>query len=255
MQAVIIGSGNVATILGRLFIQKGGKVLQVVSRNLNHAQQLAVQLNCNVDDLSGTIDPSADVYIIAVADDAIESVLTHVPNNNKLVVHVSGAASINLLKNVSNNYGILYPLQSLRKEIDTIPEIPFLIDANNAEALAQIKDIASKLSTMVHIATDEERKRLHVAAVFVNNFTNHLYSQAAYFCEKENINFNLLKPLIFETATRLTHLHPRTLQTGPAKRNDIKTIQQHQEILANYPSLLELYKTCTESIQQFNDKE
>jgi predicted short-subunit dehydrogenase-like oxidoreductase (DUF2520 family) len=149
---------------------------------------------------------------------------------------------------------VLYPLQSLRKEIQQIPEIPFLIDANNTVSLARIKEMALQLSPIVHIANDEERNLLHVAAVFVNNFTNHLYSQAADFCENENIDFDLLKPLIIETASRLRYTHPAHLQTGPAKRNDIKTIQQHQAILKKYGNLLSLYKTFTSSIQSFNDK-
>jgi hypothetical protein len=254
MKAVIIGSGNAATVLGRLILQKDGTILQVVSRHLHHAESLAVQLNADFGDLTEKINPNADIYIIAVADDAIDAVLNQFSFNNKLVVHVAGAASIHLLKNASENYGVLYPLQSLRKEIQQIPEIPFLVDANNSFALDRIKEIAMQLSPIVHIANDEARNLLHVAAVFVNNFTNHLYSQAADFCKNENIDFDLLKPLIIETASRLRYTHPTHLQTGPAKRNDIKTIQQHQAILEKYGNLLELYKTFTKSIQSFNDR-
>jgi hypothetical protein len=231
MQVVIIGSGNTATILSKLL--------------------LANELNCSASDFSSPMDETADIYLIAVSDKGIHEVVNYIPNNNKLMLHTAGSVSINVLENVSNQFGVLYPIQSLRKEIDVIPEIPFLVDGNNQEVVEMIMQIAQKISNQVAFANDEMRLKLHLSAVMVNNFTNHLYTMAAEYCKKEQLEFDLLKPLIFETANRLKSVHPNDVQTGPAIRNDATTIEQHEKLLENYPDLKELYVYFTKQIATF----
>jgi len=251
MQVVIIGSGNTASILSKLLLANGFKINQVISRNLKHAEILANALNCPASDFSSPMDETADIYLIAVSDKIIHEVFNYIPKNNKLILHTAGSVSINVLENVSNQFGVLYPLQSLRKEIDVIPEIPFLIDGNNEAVVEMIMQIGKKISKQVAIANDEMRLKLHLSAVMVNNFTNHLYTMAADYCKKEQLEFDLLKPLIFETANRLKNVQPNEVQTGPAIRNDSDTIEHHEILLENYPELKEMYTYFTKQISSF----
>ncbi len=251
MQVVIIGSGNTATILSKLLLANGFHISQVISRNIKHAEILANALNCPAADFSSPMDETADIYLIAVSDKVIHEVVSYMPKNNKLILHTAGSVSKNVLENVSNQFGVLYPLQSLRKEIDKIPDIPFLVDGNNEVVAEMIMQIGKKISHHVDIANDEKRLKLHLSAVMVNNFTNHLYTMAADYCKKEQLEFDLLKPLIFETANRLKNVHPSEVQTGPAIRNDSETIEQHEKLLENYPELKALYVYFTKQIASF----
>ena len=251
MQVVIIGSGNTATILAKLFTANGFQISQVISRNIKHAEILANELNCSYADFSSPIVETADIYLIAVSDKVINEVVNYMPKNNKLILHTAGSVSIHVLENATNQFGVLYPLQSLRKEIDVIPDIPFLVDGNNQVVVEKIMEIGKKISYQVAFANDEMRLKLHLSAVIVNNFTNHLYTMAADYCKKEQLEFDLLKPLILETANRLKNVHPSDVQTGPAIRNDSETIEQHEKLLTNYPELKALYVYFTKQIASF----
>jgi predicted short-subunit dehydrogenase-like oxidoreductase (DUF2520 family) len=248
MRIVIIGSGNVATVLGRLIQQKDHKVVQVTSRNIEHAKILAEELQADYTDYQGEIDRSADLYIVAVSDMAINECVQHYRLPDKLIVHTAGSVSKDVLNMSAGNYGVLYPLQSLRKEMQEIPPIPFLIDGNNDTVLSVIGDFARSLSGDVMVMNDEKRIKLHAAAVIVSNFTNHLYAIAEEFCLKEEIDFQLLHPLIMETADRIKNKSPRDVQTGPAVRKDILTLDKHLRVLANHPKLKTTYLRLTDSI-------
>jgi len=150
---------------------------------------------------------------------------------------------------------VLYPLQTLRKEMPKIPPIPFLIDGNNQETIEFINTLAKQLSHNVQLSNDQSRMKIHLAAVMVNNFTNHLYAMTEDFCTKEKLDFNMLKPLISETASRISASSPSNLQTGPAVRNDIQTIDKHLSLLIEYPQIKAIYLKLTDSIINFNNKE
>lgn len=250
MQIVIIGSGNVASVLGRLCKQRGHEIMQVVSRNAAHAKLLANELNCAYADYHEKLNDSAGLYILAVADTALQELNKSINLGNKLILHTAGSVSKDVLKDISHNYGVLYPLQSLRKEMNYQTDIPFLIDGNTADTVALVEDFARTLSTNVTKTSDNERLKLHVAAVVVSNFTNHLYALAEDFCKKENIDFGLLTPLIKETAERIQNFSPAAVQTGPAVRNDIFTIDKHLRILSNHPQLKNMYIKLTDSIMK-----
>jgi hypothetical protein len=183
-----------------------------------------------------------------IADTYLQDMKEYFKLGEKVAVHTAGAVSKNVLQDVSSNYGVLYPLQSLNKNIEAPASIPFLIDGNNQHTVSVLSQLAKDLSDEVNTANDEERLRLHVAAVFVNNFTNHLYEVAAEYCEKEKVNFNLLRPLIVETAQRILTHSPASVQTGPAKRNDVFTLQKHLQLLANHAKQKYLYMKLTDSI-------
>ncbi|WP_153799716.1 Rossmann-like and DUF2520 domain-containing protein [Foetidibacter luteolus] len=248
MDVVIIGTGNVAAVLGRLMVRCGHTVLQVWGRNEQHAIALANELGCtaiaNLKDIAG----NASLYMIAVADKAIEHVASSLSLNNRLVVHTAGSVSRNVLKSASDNYGVIYPLQSIRKENEHIPVIPLLVDGSDEAVTTILLSFAQTLSAVTGVVNDEQRLSLHIGAVVTSNFTNHLYTLAKSFCEKQNVPFGYLLPLIEETATRLRHHAPEGMQTGPAVRSDVTTIQNHLVLLSSYPQLQQLYKIMSESI-------
>jgi len=248
MKVVLIGSGNVATVLGRLITKNNHQVIQVTSRNIAHAKMLGDELGAAYTDYNGPLDHSASMYIIAVSDMAIHECVQHYNIHDKLVVHTAGSVTKDVLKNTSYNYGVLYPLQSLRKEMEVIPEIPFLVDGNNEGVVKAIYEFAKTLSPDVQVMHDENRLKLHAAAVIVSNFTNHLYAIAEEFCNSEHVDFNLLKPLIMETASRIRNQSPGAVQTGPAVRKDILTLDKHLRLLANHPKLRTTYLRLTDSI-------
>jgi Uncharacterized conserved protein len=249
MKIVIIGTGHVATILGRKILAAGHEILQVFGRNRLYAEALAETLSTTYTTDKSHLDFSADIYIIAVSDTAIAEVAGALPLDKKLVVHTAGSVSKEVLKPCSRNYGVLYPLQSLRREMTVLPEIPFLVDGNTEDDRALIADFAGTLSNQVQYAGDEQRLKLHVAAVIVSNFSNHLYTLAQQFCMQEKVDFNMLLPLITAIAERLYQFSPFEVQTGPAIRRDEATIQKHLEVLQQHESLKELYIVFTKSIQ------
>jgi predicted short-subunit dehydrogenase-like oxidoreductase (DUF2520 family) len=248
MRIVIIGSGNVATVLGRLFIKNNHQVVQVMSRHVENAKILATALGCSYTNYDGVTDMSADLYLVAISDGVLFDLNKSFSLGNKLIVHTAGSITKDVLQAISTNYGILYPYQTLRKEITDIPQIPLLIDGNTDEATLLIEDFAKSISTIVKRTTDEERLKLHVAGVVVSNFTNHLYAVTDEFCQKENLDFNLLFPLIKETAERIKDFSPKDVQTGPAIRNDVFTLDKHLRLLSAHPKLKYLYLKLTDSI-------
>ncbi len=250
MRVVIIGSGNVASVMGRLIQRNDHEIVQVISRNAHHAKILADELNCPFSDTNSTVDMSAGLYLVAVNDGALYELNKSFHIGHKLILHTAGSVPKTVLKDISVNYGVLYPLQSLRKEMNYPDDIPFLIDANSEETITLTEDFARTISGTIAKASDEDRLKLHVAAVIVSNFTNHLYALAEEFCGKEKVDFKLLAPLIKETARRVETHSPADVQTGPALRNDIFTLDKHLKLLANYDRLKYIYLKLTDSIMK-----
>jgi predicted short-subunit dehydrogenase-like oxidoreductase (DUF2520 family) len=251
MKIVIIGTGNVAHVFGKLFLTAGHTIGQVFGRNGLHAQQLAVELNTGYCSTWSEISEDADLYLLAVSDKALyELHQLHLPG--KTVVHTAGSVPMDVLKPVSSSYGIIYPLQSLRKEMPVLTRIPLLVNSCNEETSHTVLSLARSVSADVTVTTDKQRLEYHVAAVFINNFTNHLYAVAEHFCEREGLDFSLLFPLAAETARRLETGSPSQALTGPAIRNDLVTINKHLELLDKYPLLKSLYSHLTDSIRQFH---
>jgi len=250
MNIVIIGTGNAATVLGKKFKQAGHHIIQVFGRDASAASKLAYQFDTESTNYWSVIRKSADFYLVAVADDAIAEVAKHVHVPGKLVAHTAASVTKDILKPMSHHYGVLYPLQSLRKEVDELPDIPVFIDASDEATRKKLEELAQSISKeKVILADDKERLKLHVAAVIVSNFTNHLYRLAEDYCKKEGLDFKQLLPLIEETAQRLKTTSPSDVQTGPAIRHDQPTIEQHLSLLAKYPHLKKIYEMMTESIQ------
>ncbi|HVU54912.1 MAG TPA: Rossmann-like and DUF2520 domain-containing protein [Puia sp.] len=250
MQIVIIGSGNVATVLGGKLQEAGHRIAQVFSRQPAHAMRLAEELQCGHVSRWDELYRDADLYLAALSDDALLTLGSEISLPGKLVVHTGGAVPKEVLLKVSPNSGVLYPLQSLRKELRPYTEIPLLVDANLPADLERITDVARSISGQVQAADNDTRLKLHVAAVLVNNFTNHLYVLAEEYCRKEGADFNMLLPLIRETAGRLSKISPRDAQTGPAIRGDESSIKRHLELIGRYKDIKEVYTLITRQIQE-----
>ncbi|MEJ2901788.1 Rossmann-like and DUF2520 domain-containing protein [Pedobacter panaciterrae] len=250
MKVVCIGSGNVATHLANALKAKGVDLIQIWSRDLANASELAKNTNSVAISNLDEIDRSADLYIVAVKDDAIASVSDSLREINGLVVHTSGATSIDALSALKN-YGVLYPLQtfSKAKPID-FANVPLCIEASNVHTLEVLRSVADMLSSPVYEVDSEKRKILHLAAVFACNFVNHLYTLSDKIVEHFELDFEMLKPLIMETALKVQTELPINVQTGPAVRDDEQTMIKHQVLLNGMPELKEIYQTLSKSIKK-----
>lgn len=243
----IIGTGNVATVLGKKWFAAGVTINEVFGRSFNKAAELATALNAKSTTNLSKLNTDVDAFVIALTDTAISEI--EFPFTQKIVLHTAGSVAKNVLQKFTPNYGVIYPIQSLTKETSLDSTIPFAIDGSNSETKKVAQHLAKKISNNLELLGDEERLKLHAAAVISCNFTNYLYHLAQDYCSKENINFNLLLPLINQTAQRLqTHL-PKQVFTGPAIRKDEITMQKHLQLLQNYPKQKEVYKWFSEEIK------
>ena len=250
----MIGAGNVATVLSKLIIKSGHEILQVVNRNQVDAASLASICRAEFTSFTGKISTDGDLYIIAVSDAAIEGLENLESLKGKLICHTSGSVPMAVLKSISENIGVLYPLQSLSKFNDLLPKIPFLVDGNTEDTRKSLLDFANSLSDNVSIANDEERMKYHISAVFVHNFANHIFALAENYCENENIDFGKLFPLMNELIIKVEKFGAIKSQTGPAIRKDFQTIQKHLHILSDHPQMKKLYNSISESIMETRKK-
>jgi predicted short-subunit dehydrogenase-like oxidoreductase (DUF2520 family) len=246
--AVLIGSGNVATHLAVGLYNKGIDILQVYSLNESHAMALAGKTKSEaITDLSA-LNPAADLYLLAIPDGTIASVAQQIPRVEGIVAHTSGFTSISAFKGLKH-FGVFYPLQTFSKERAVqLSEVPFFLEANNQKVMEKLHQLALLLSPKVEHMDSSERKRLHLAAVFVSNFNNYLYLLAHDYLKEEGIAFEYLHALIRETAAKVTDLAPREAQTGPARRNDQKTLEAHLKLLENRDEFREFYQLFSKHI-------
>lgn len=249
LKVVIIGSGNVAQHLIKAF--QNSMEVELVQAFARHTEKLIHLLPEAKITNSFNAIAAADVYIISVTDDAIAGVSQKLPFKDRLVVHTSGSVSLEQL-DAKNRRGVFYPLQtfSKNKEVD-FTKIPFCLESDQESDYKIIEKLASAISPLLYAIDSKQRQSLHVAAVFVNNFTNHLYAMGSDICNENNISFDILKPLIQETAAKIEQLTPLEAQTGPAKRNDQKTIEKHLDFLKN-ENQKAIYNLLTQSIQKRN---
>ncbi|WP_103070596.1 Rossmann-like and DUF2520 domain-containing protein [Aquimarina sediminis] len=246
IKIVILGAGNVAKHLYTAFCNnKSAEVVQCYNRK---GLQLSSDQKENtiIKDLSSIKE--ADIYILAVSDDAISEVSALLPFRNRLVVHTSGSVPMDTIDN-AHRKGVFYPLQTFSKDKSVdFSKVPFCLEAVNTSDLKILKNLASTLSEKTYDISSEQRNILHVSAVFVNNFTNYLFSVGNDICKEHKIPFEILHPLILETAEKATKINPDLAQTGPAIRNDSETIKRHSKIVTN-PLQQEIYLTLTKAIQ------
>jgi predicted short-subunit dehydrogenase-like oxidoreductase (DUF2520 family) len=252
---VILGAGNVATHLSVALKTAGLEIKCVYSKTIEAAKKLALKVDSHYTNDIEHIPVEADLYIIAVKDEIIEEIVKHIKLKYGIIVHTAGSISIDVFKEKFENCGVFYPLQTFSKnrEVD-FSVVPICLEASNKILENKLLDLAKRLSKNVSIVDSEKRKKLHLAAVFACNFTNHMYSVATEILKDTDLSFEFLKPLINETAQKAIDSDPSLAQTGPAVRNDQNVIQEHLEILKDYPEFEKIYSFVSESIYKLNKK-
>ena len=245
IDVVLIGHGNVGSHLAQVFTNtKGINLLQVFSTRKFESDNPLVSIKITS---LAEVNKTAEVYIIAVPDDVISEVTNILPLENRLVVHTSGSVSMNEI-DTKHRRGVFYPLQTFSKGTTVnFSEIPVCLEAENKQDLILLKKLGQLVSKNVSEISSKERSEMHVAAVFVNNFVNELYHISEDIMKEHNLDFELFKPLIKETANKIQSLSPALAQTGPAKRNDKKTIERHLGQLKN-KNHKAIYELLTKSI-------
>ncbi|WP_439153432.1 Rossmann-like and DUF2520 domain-containing protein [Winogradskyella sp.] len=247
ISVVLLGAGNVAYHLYKAFKKSNTiEVVQWYNRTLksisSYKNEVAITDNLN------TLK-KADIYLMGVSDDSISSLSAALPFENRLVAHTSGSVSIHDLDK-KNNRAVFYPLQTFSKDFElNFSEIPICIEVTEKDNLQLLKDLAEATNSKWYKINTEQRQTLHVSAVYVNNFVNQLYRIAHEISDAKSINFDILKPLILETAKKVQYISPYMAQTGPAKRNDKKTIKRHLKLIEDDEHKV-IYELLTNSIKR-----
>ena len=249
MNIVIIGSGNVATHISKVLFNIDCNILQIYSRNIKSAKLLAKNTNSEYTDNIKLLNKKADIYIVSVTDNAIKHIIEQANFKFNNIVHTAGSVDKDIFKKYSKNYGVFYPFQTFSKNKDVnFSEIPICIEANNKKFESDLLNIAKKISKNVYKMNSEQRKYLHIAGVFANNFANHMFYIASKLLIQKNISTKIIYPLIKETAHKLEKLTAFKAQTGPALRNDKESIKKHLDLLSSQPEFMEIYKIISEDI-------
>lgn len=246
---VMIGAGNVATHLAPAIERSGaGRIVQVYSRSLDSATQLAEKLSgaIPVDSLESVV-ADADIYLISVKDDAITDVVRGLKPSDALVLHTSGSVGMEALAPLSMRHGVFYPLQTFSKDVELdVERIPLFTEGPTGEIEDEIRAFGAKIFANIYHADSDLRKKMHVAAVFACNFVNHLWAIAAKQLEREGLPFEILQPLLEETLRKALTNTPAASQTGPAARGDSKIITSHLQLLQGDEH--DLYEILSKSI-------
>lgn len=249
MKIVFIGSGNLATNLAKALFRAGHEILQVYSRTPEHADMFADLFECSATTNIYNVRCDADIYIFSVKDSVLERLANCVAENvkGKLFVHTAGSMPMNILP--VERRGVLYPMQTFSKsrEVD-FAEIPTFVEAEHEDDLALLKTLAESISGNVRVLPSEERKSLHVAAVFACNFVNHCYRLSEKVLSKYDIPFSVMLPLVEETARKVHEISPKDAQTGPAVRWDENVMLEHKQMLKDDEMMLEIYELMSKSI-------
>jgi predicted short-subunit dehydrogenase-like oxidoreductase (DUF2520 family) len=254
-KVAIVGTGNIAWHLARAFSRSGIDIVFVISRSQERAGNLAGEVSAlPLDDPSG-VTSQPDMYLLCVSDDALPEVQSAYTGKGPLVVHTSGSTDLDVLAAAGNETGVLYPLQTFSKGVKmSYDRIPFLVEGSGEKAAMQLKQLAGKISREVHMINSDQRRRIHVAAVFASNFSNHLSAIADRLMKESGLEYDLLLPLVEETTRKLRDRSPLGAQTGPAVRNDLTTIEKHLEALGGQPEEQELYRLLSENIMRYRNE-
>lgn len=275
MKIVLIGAGNLATHLGKALRAAGHDMLQVFSRTMQSAETLASLLDAEpLTDIAQVRD-DADVYIFSVKDSALVQLVAQLcrheadglgedgavnalrkakkGEHERVFLHTAGSMPMSVFKGMAQHYGVLYPMQTFSKqrEVD-FSIIPCFVEANDEFAQKQIEGMAREISGRVYQLSSEDRKYLHLSAVFACNFANHCYAISQELLEEHGIPFDVMLPLINETAAKVHEMKPKDAQTGPAVRYDENVIGKQSKLLENHPHFKKVYDSMSKSIHGLN---
>lgn len=253
MKIILIGAGNLATHLGKAIFEAGHDVVQVFSRTMQSASVLASQLGAQPVTEITSVRDDADMYIFSVKDSALAELVPRVckKNENQVFLHTAGSIPMSMFRGMALHYGVLYPMQTFSKqrEVDFL-KIPCFVEANDEFALRQIGDLAHQVSQRVYQLSSEDRRYLHLSAVFACNFVNHCYAISQDILQERGIPFDVMLPLIDETAAKVHELSPMDAQTGPAVRYDTNVIRAQGALLKANPIVKDIYDRMSMSIHQ-----
>lgn len=251
MKITFLGSGNVATHLAKAFYGAGHQIVQIWSREYDHAEALANQVFAEPIDRLKLLYPTSDIYVLAVADDALFDLALDLKMRDAIVLHTAGAVSLKVLSPISRKHGVIWSPQTFIRDVAMeYSRLPFCIEASTPDVERQIRELLMPVSEHIYHIDSEQRKWLHLAAVMTNNFGNAINAVAQDILQKHEIPFEILHPLIEMTAEKLKHGGLWQQQTGPARRQDQKTIDNQRSLLADDPQVLKLYELMTEIIQK-----
>lgn len=250
MKVVFIGAGNLATRLSLEMKRAGITIEQVYSQTENSAKLLATKLGSWWTSSLEELVDDADIYIFSLKDSALCDVIRRMKPNNALWVHTAGSMPISVFSGYTKRYGVIYPLQTFSKEKEVdFKFVPFFLEASSEDDAKILSMVAGAISRNVRFLSSEKRSKLHLAAVFACNFVNHIYSLAGNILEEDNIPFEVLLPLIDETAMKVHLMHPSKAQTGPAIRYDENVINRHISMLDD-PDMKTIYSLISKSIHK-----
>ena len=250
---VILGAGNVAFHLTRALIENTFNVRQIFNRTLARAEEIGEANRISYTDKISEID-KADLYIIACSDDGIEEFSHYIPYDDVLVVHTSGSSPMSALKGKYRK-GVLYPLQTFTKGRQLrYDEIPFFVEAEYPEDVENLRSLAYRISNDVHVLDFAKRMEIQMCGVWASNFVNYMYKVSGDICEKNGVPFDVLLPLIKETANKVEEMSPYDAQTGPARRGNETIINRHLDLLEDDSKLYDIYQTITNAIKLEYDK-
>jgi predicted short-subunit dehydrogenase-like oxidoreductase (DUF2520 family) len=256
LKAAIIGSGNVAEHLAPALKKAGCQVTQVFSRNKENGKSIAKKVNAEVIQKFEELNQDNNLIFICVSDHSIAEVAGNIPKGKYIVLHTSGSTAIETLKQNHRRCGVLYPLQTFTKGIKTDwKKIPICIEGSNKLVVETLQSIAENIGGPIYKINSKKRQQLHLAAVFANNFSNACYNMAATLLKKNKIDFQILLPLIDQTALKTHFSSPQQLQTGPARRDDQKIMKEHLALLNNDKELANVYKQISSYIRHHHQKD
>lgn len=256
MKIVLIGAGNLATHLGKALHAAGHDMVQVFSRTMQSAETLASLLDAEPLTDMAQVRDDADVYIFSVKDSALEQLISQLCGGEKKVfLHTAGSMPMSVFRGKALHYGVLYPMQTFSKqrEVD-FSIIPCFIEANDEFALKQIEGLAGQISHRVFQLSSEDRRYLHLSAVFACNFANHCYAASQELLQQHGIPFDVMLPLIDETAAKVHGMTPKEAQTGPAVRYDENVIGKQIQLLENQPYFQKIYDCMSKSIHELESE-
>ena len=252
MRIVLVGAGGLGTNLGLALHEAGHDVLAVFSRTMEHARMLAERIGSQPTDDICALPNEADLFIVSVKDAVLTDVVQQLMQGREeqYFAHTAGSMSLTLFQGMARHYGVFYPMQSFSKERRiNFSEVPVFLEASDAQTLTQLKALSATLTPHVYELSTDERRYLHLAAVFACNFANHCYALSAEILQQHGLPFSVMLPLIDETARKVHHLSPLEAQTGPAVRYDLNVISKQQQLLDD-PDMRELYERLSKSIHQ-----
>lgn len=250
---VSIGAGNVASHLIPALFQNDFPISCIFSRKIDNASCLAKRVNSSCTDKFEEIPLNADVYLISLTDHAISDAVKILKGVKGTVIHTAGSIGMEIFREKVTRFGVLYPVQTFNKTIELdLSNIPFLIEASDKSSLQLISDLARVFSSDIRFMNSEQRKWVHLAAIFACNFVNHMFTRAEQMLSKEDIDFKILIPLIEETIRKAKQGNPSRVQTGPAVRGNFNVVDDHARLLKKYPDLQNLYTFVTKMIYEYH---